>query len=395
MVEAGRCVEVRHRMAHCHACVDACPEGAITIKDNRISIRPELCVGCGTCASMCPTQALRTTSPSLPQLIALVDQLAPNALAQEGAHSLEFACEHATPSNASARIIVPALPYVDESVILHAAAWGFDTVALTSCNQGECMKPTLAGMPGVVAAARSLLQAVGSSCKVSLRRQKPATDDVEGGKRPSRLSRKRESTFVSENTHDAVHGTDGYSRRAALSDMASQMKTIVAETAAAEMRDHLGQQAQEPSLRQTLTDGQGNFLKFDMPRAQSLLDDLYLLNPEPTGVLETRGFAQVSVNADACSRCGMCMKFCPSGALQGEAAPIGGTMMDAWGHAGWDRNEKRTGSLSFRPSDCVGCHLCEVSCPLHCLSVQDTIEASLVFELEPIDLLAETTEEER
>ena len=44
-------------MARCHACVETCPESAINVQNNQITIAPELCIGCGSCASECPTGA--------------------------------------------------------------------------------------------------------------------------------------------------------------------------------------------------------------------------------------------------------------------------------------------------------------------------------------------------
>lgn len=405
VVEAGRCVEVRHRMARCSKCVDTCPEEAITVRENRITIQPELCIGCGSCASTCPTQALRTTAPSREDLITFVDTVAEQVFAAidedggETGTSLEFACEHATPGNCAARIVVPALPYVDESVLMHAAAMGFQSIALTSCNQGSCMKPTLAAMPDVLQAARALLAATGTDCAISLRRQKPRPEGEDGKGKAAQRGARRGGTRPAGQAQPIGPTTVGsreYSRRGMLSDMANQATTIVAETAALELRDRLGVQEQEASLRQTLTDGRGNMLKFAMPRAESLLDDLYMLNPEPEGTLSVRGFTRPGVNAAACTRCSMCARFCPTGALECDEAPIGSMINGSWSHFDdpWNsnRNSVPEGSLTFRISDCVGCRLCETACPLRCLKVCDEIDASTIFELEPMDLLAPKAE---
>ena len=379
--------------------METCPESAILVRDNRITIQPELCIGCGSCASECPTQALRTIAPSASELVGFVDEVADRVLGQMASDPdapepmLEFACEHAQPSSAAARIVVPALPYVDESVLVHAAARGFRRIALTTCNQARCTKPTMAAVPDILVTARALLEAAGSDCRITLRREKPPAEDEDAPARGKRPRKQASRSGVSQTGIQAGPMTVGrteYSRRGMLSDMASQAQTIVAETAAAEMRERLGVRDELPSLRQTLTDGTGNMLKFEMPRAMSLLDDLYALNPEPKGMLNTRGFARVEVNAEACRRCAMCARFCPTGALQGEAVPIGGTSaFGAWGTFGGSQDENPPqGSLTWRMSDCVGCHLCEFTCPLHCLRVHDEVDAADIFELEPIDLLA-------
>ena len=408
VAEPGRCTEVRHRMARCHACVETCPESAINVQNNQITIAPELCIGCGSCASECPTGALRVINPAREDLIDFVDTVADQVFGPDSVHAgsweamanpdanvagpgentyLEFACEHATPSNAAARIVVPALTYVDETVLLHAAARGFQAIALTCCNQPQCMKPTMAAVPDILFTARALIAVANVECKISLRRQKPPAEGESGAKRKI-AGRKQAPAAPAGQATVATSGSSDYSRRGMLSDMASQATTIVAETAAIEIRERLGVQEGVPTIRQVLTDGNGNMRKFEMPHKESLLMDLFTLNPEPEGTVEARGFARVHVNAEACRRCAMCVNFCTTGALQGEAVPIGQTNFGAWRPPGLKNDEPTVeGSLTFRPTDCIGCHLCEFACPLRCLVVEDAVDAAELFELEPIDLL--------
>lgn len=415
VIEPGRCTEVRHRRARCHACVETCPEGAVTVVDNRLSIAPELCIGCGSCASECPTGALSITGPSRDDLLGFVDTVADQVLGEGSVHAssweaamnpdlapkpaaagtapyLEFACGHATPGNAAARIVVPALPYVDEAVLLHAVARGFERIALTTCNDPNCLKPTLEAVPDILATARALVAWAGVECKISLRRQKPPEPDGDAGKRKavrSQAARGAARGNQATITASASTGSGDYSRRGMLSNMASQAGTIVAETAALEIHERLGMPEQAPTIRQVLTDGAGNMVKFAMPHKESLLMDLFTLNPEPEGALEARGFARVEVHAQACRRCAMCVRFCTTGALQGEEVPIGQNSFGMWRPPGLKDDGPQTGgSLTFTPTACIGCHLCEFTCPLNCLRVSDAVDAAEAFQIDPIDLLA-------
>ena len=54
-VHQGRCAIVRNRNATCMKCADVCTSGCISYDDNELVIEPERCIGCGTCATVCPT----------------------------------------------------------------------------------------------------------------------------------------------------------------------------------------------------------------------------------------------------------------------------------------------------------------------------------------------------
>ncbi len=48
----------KERCNKCRMCLETCPIGAITIKDDTIEIDEVMCKGCGSCASMCPSNAI-------------------------------------------------------------------------------------------------------------------------------------------------------------------------------------------------------------------------------------------------------------------------------------------------------------------------------------------------
>ena len=48
------------RCAHCGACVEACPESALTPDNERIVRDAALCVVCGACEEVCPNEAMET-----------------------------------------------------------------------------------------------------------------------------------------------------------------------------------------------------------------------------------------------------------------------------------------------------------------------------------------------
>lgn len=54
------CAHSRNEKVGCSACVDVCSASAIVSErdKNQIKVNPQLCIGCGTCSTVCPTGAL-------------------------------------------------------------------------------------------------------------------------------------------------------------------------------------------------------------------------------------------------------------------------------------------------------------------------------------------------
>jgi ferredoxin len=59
------CAHSRNEQVGCHACIDVCSAEAIAsdLKHQQIRVNANLCVGCGTCSTVCPTGALTFAYP--------------------------------------------------------------------------------------------------------------------------------------------------------------------------------------------------------------------------------------------------------------------------------------------------------------------------------------------
>ncbi|MFH1392728.1 MAG: 4Fe-4S binding protein [bacterium] len=44
---------------HCGTCAAVCPQQAIKFEDNKPKINYDLCANCGTCADNCPVKAIK------------------------------------------------------------------------------------------------------------------------------------------------------------------------------------------------------------------------------------------------------------------------------------------------------------------------------------------------
>ena len=69
-VHPERCVRVRNRHASCVRCAEACTSGALSLRDGALTVNEALCVGCGTCATVCPTCAIEARHPVDGELLA-------------------------------------------------------------------------------------------------------------------------------------------------------------------------------------------------------------------------------------------------------------------------------------------------------------------------------------
>lgn len=59
------CAHARSGITGCTRCIDVCSTGAIrsVLKENRIEVEPHLCMGCGGCATVCPSGAMTYAYP--------------------------------------------------------------------------------------------------------------------------------------------------------------------------------------------------------------------------------------------------------------------------------------------------------------------------------------------
>ncbi len=64
VMDAPACAHERSGQNGCNRCLDSCPAGAIAPAGDAVAIDPAICASCGTCAAVCPTDAIRWTVPN-------------------------------------------------------------------------------------------------------------------------------------------------------------------------------------------------------------------------------------------------------------------------------------------------------------------------------------------
>jgi ferredoxin len=66
--EARICAHSRSAKAGCSNCLDTCSTGAISADGDHVRVEPQLCMGCGGCATVCPSGAMTHVYPSVSEL---------------------------------------------------------------------------------------------------------------------------------------------------------------------------------------------------------------------------------------------------------------------------------------------------------------------------------------
>ena len=327
----GRCLNRRHAGAQCTRCVEGCPVQAIALYGVTPHLNDDVCVRCGVCTTVCPTdsfvavtdyeKALRATVANLP--------IAPTAL---------VCSVHPTPDMTAAAVsavvqhrrCLAALTVAD---LLELSAGGRrplwpDDSPCAACPIGAA-QATLARK---VDSARTLLQRSGLSPTLLLHSERPPTADARMRRVP-----------LYDGAQPAI------SRRALLTRLRPQQVA--------------GQE--EPVIDDLLQ--RGALVSARLPQQtpasrRRLLTVLAALRATDTGELATAHtpFGAVQVDAALCSGCGLCARFCPTDALH------------------FTQSDDRF-ALSFQPAVCINCTVCVVACPEDAVRLSDTVSLATIL----------------
>ena len=73
--KASICAHSRSRQPGCNQCIDVCSTAAIVADGDHVKVEPQLCMGCGACATVCPSGAMSYAYPAVPDLGAQIRTL--------------------------------------------------------------------------------------------------------------------------------------------------------------------------------------------------------------------------------------------------------------------------------------------------------------------------------
>ncbi len=345
-----RCAVMRNRKASCTKCADACTTGAISITEDEVSVDADKCVGCGTCATVCPTCALEANNPN----DAVLATTALDALIAARGTGVVM-CDHAWERYAAVvdpqrATRVRCLGRVDESICVSLVAAGADRVVLVHGACDDCERHVGKQTYELVAAtADELLEAWGSDVRVELTQELPAAAMLEPGQRsafsqslPYDEDRRR---LFSEAGRSMLHAVcDGLPLVGEQDVKEAQVTQVTDE----------GGRAQAARFMKTMKDG--TLPHFIPDRRERLLDALAELGQPEDVALDTRLWGRVVIDASKCRTCYGCATFCPTGAIT------------KW------KDETGEG-VDHSPADCVKCRCCTDICPTDALTLLEDVMA--------------------
>jgi ferredoxin len=337
-IHTERCVVVRNRNAHCRRCSQACTSGAISLVNNDLIIDAEKCVGCGACATVCPTAALEARNPTDSELLR-----SSSRIMREKRMPPVFACKSLLKADAEAYdrskvVEVGCLGRLEESELVTLIALGLSPLVLAHSDCEACSQ-----LPGrkvadlVYETMTSLLGAWGHDNPLHL---------VEG--LPDEVALERSEAVKTENA-------DGMSRRDFFTQIKTGAKNAAAQSAAQALLLEQQPVEEKPTVVRVMRDG--TLPHFIPNRRERMLDHLELIGEPSAEWLDSRLWGYLSINADLCNSCRMCATFCPTGAIVKFDDPGADGAM----------------GVEHYPADCVQCRLCEDICPTDALTISSQV----------------------
>ena len=362
-VEPQRCVLVRHRNGECLRCAAVCTTGAISLGEEGIVVSPEKCIGCGTCASACPTGCLTAANPTDEELFGAVEAaLAENegrvAIACERAFAMASgnrmkrdSCDATAPSFVPGKIAgatsdgrplvgVVCLGRVDESLLVEATARGARSIQLISGPCESCPHRCGGALSDeIIVSAETLLAALEAPSPIDRIRLQHASDTRE-------ILRLRPTASAQDDTNAVNAATVADASEDCLSESGYPVAPPTGESQ---------QDSREPQFAHVQADG--TLPHFVPERRLRLFNSLKALGTPAAPTVTTRLWGQVTIDTELCRSCRMCTVFCPTGAL---------TRFDAANDAF---------GVEHRSALCMQCRLCETICPEQAITVAEEVSA--------------------
>jgi ferredoxin len=300
------CAHGRSKITGCTQCIDVCSANAISSAGDKVNVSPYLCMGCGGCATVCPSGAMGYAYPRVADS-GLRIKTALGAYRNAGGDAPVLLFHNTGDGRALVQQLgrraaqTGGLPArVIPLEVQHVAAVGID-LALGSVALG---------------AAQVLVLATGSEAPEYL------------------AALKRQLAFAQEMVSGLGYG-GGHFRVIEADDVGQFARAL-----------------RELGMPRGVKPATFNLFNDKRATLEFAFNHLLAHAPAPAAeVALSRGapYGKVDVNTDTCTLCMACVGACPEGALQ----------------SGSDRPQ-----LQFIERNCVQCGLCENTCPEKAISLR-------------------------
>ena len=332
-VHRERCAKVRNRNVDCLKCAAACTSGCISLEDGELVIDASKCVGCGTCATVCPTCALESLNPSDAELKAACLRAVRGDEVVIACSQMEATLGDLLVPGAAASVVCAGR--VDESLLAGLAADGVGRVTVLCGDCGQCAQRHGRDTAERVAeTARQVLGAWGNDLEVVVT-DVPPVSVLASGADEAAGEVARAAYFAQERSCLPIREAEGV-----------------------RVGSSAGEDAPKHPAHSLPVMKDGTLPHFIPDRRERLLDALAQLGEPAGGKLATRLWGAVVIDGTKCVSCRMCATFCPTGAIA--------KFDDADGTLG----------VTHTPGDCVKCGSCRDVCPADAITLLDAVPAS-------------------
>lgn len=330
-VEVEHCLNARFRQAACTQCQDFCPgEDAITLKNDRPILNAEACLHCGLCLHRCPTGVFNAPDHLSAKLIKTVSALPPSPvdlICPLHAHSETGPAPQAVQTQ---RCLAALSPATLLSMVATGRELWLDDEFCAECSVGKVHT----ALTETVAEVNAWGSLIDDTIPILLHGQladlQPIKRPVYQADQPT-LSRRG---FFSALKHLGQEGANAVAAEA-LSQSAKPDQFISVSERLPQFPPRLRMQ-----ILAIVDNVQSSDHEIDIPQSEA--------NRQSTPNLP---IIDISIKPDGCSACGLCARFCPTGAL---AFVQDGDQF----------------SLAFQPRLCLGqaCDICRLACPEEAVS---------------------------